>query len=116
MRASVFVLFSLLLLIPLALASSNLFQHYSSFTFEDWKIFYNKIYESKAVHTVQPANIVERLWINLVFKLGDFYLLVSFYFFMNFCYFLGGLLFYVCDMFQLLSSYKIQTKVASIFL
>jgi len=79
-------------------------------SYQDVKIQLADMYSSKSVHSVQPTNMIEEWWINLVLYLGDFNLVVCFYFFMNCCYALGGILFWTIDKLHLLDRYKIQSE------
>jgi len=69
-----------------------------------------EIYKTHSRHLFPPETLLESLWFSTVLYLGDFYLLVSFYFAMYSLYLISGLLFWFCDRWRLLSSYKIQLQ------
>jgi len=76
----------------------------------DWRTWIGNLYASQSIHTQPPSTLVERYWLNIVERYGDFYLLFVFYIFMNLCYAFGGLIFWFVDRYKLLENYKIQEK------
>lgn len=85
---------------------------FKQWTMLDWGSVIRELYSSKSVHTKEPTHLIEEWWISLVNYFGDFNLLFAFYMFMNLTYLVCGLIFWICDRYHLLDSFKIQAEVS----